>query len=495
MHEVGVRALRLSKAPTNAPLLARADSLGLQLFVDLPVAYVSAPTLGDSLNTIRPLLNRLQQLALRHESIRYVGLAQGANTTNPATCETLQEWTRQIHEESSLRTYYVTPFAASADRCTDATDLTLLDTRGHQRPVAHWQKWTDDQRPVGFGALGTWVTPHAGAGLLVPHSADQQARYLERALTAVADSLASSPPIFVHRWQDQEPPLLNTRRYGLHTASGSPRPAASVLEGVYTGSQRVFAFPSGTAPSAAPHAFVVLGWGLLGLLGGLYARNPYVRETAIRYFAAHGFYRDALQEGRDMNPTVNVLLLLTVGVSVGMIATLCAHLITTQPSTVFVLEALPPSLRQPIASGLAQPLLSGAILGGVTFLLLSAWMIVLSLAAGPQTAFSVSQSLMLVVWPCWPALGGMLLALVAATTPPAPPDLLGLALLLGGIGTLLAVNIRILRDYRAVTQVSAAKTMALLIPSPLLLIVSAMAAIVLSYDLPLPLLWQLAAHT
>ena len=498
LKKAGVQALRLLRLPptgTRQVLFGRADSLDLTLFVDLPVSYTAARALEDSLKAAQPALSRLQQQAQRHESIHAVGLARGANTTSSLACNVLRQWTQRIHDSSSLRTYYVSPFSGSADRCGNSVDLPLLDTRGVNSPLQHRTSWADAAPAPGIGALGTWTAPQAASGLLTPHSAEQQARYLERALRAVTDSVAASPPVFIYRWQDREPPLLNTRRYGLHTRSGTARPAASVVEGFYTGVQRVFAFPSGAPPSTAPHTFVLIGWGLLALLGGLYARNPYVRETAFRYFVAHGFYRDALEKGRGVDSGVNLLLLLTVSVSIGMTTALFAGLIATQPSAVFLLEALPPVLRGPLADALAQPALAGIAIGTLSLLLLGFWTGALILTAHSESPFSAAQGLMLIVWPCWPALGGMLLALMAATAPPVPPTALGLLLLGLGLGALLTVTTRILLDFRAAAGVSLIKTIALLLPSPFVIVVGAAILTVLRYSLPLSLLWQLAVHT
>ncbi len=494
INEAGVRALRLLNVPSTDTVFARADALGLHLLIDLPVAYVPTSSLADSLSEVRPLLSRLRDLSQRYESIRYVGLATNVNSTRAATCDVLQQWTQTIHETSPLRTYYVTPFSSSTDRCAESVDLPLLDTRGVEHPVDRWQSWTD-ATSRGIGALGTWINPKSPPGLQNSHSPEQHARHLERALRSLLDPPPSTPPVFVYRWQDRPTPLLDTRRYGLHPSTGPPRPAGNVMRGFYTGTQRVFAFPKGTPPTAAPHVFVLLGWGLLGLLGVLYARRPFARETAYRYFAAHGFYRDALQKERDVNSTVNILLLTVAALAVGMIASLSAQIIRAQPSTVFILEALPSDLQKPLANGLTAPAMAGLVVGTISFLLLSVWMGFLILAARTKSSFSALQGLMLVVWPCWPALVGMLLALIAATAPPVAADDLGLLLLAGGVGTLATVTSRVLLDYKAVSGLSWARVLPLVLPSPLVLVLGGMVALILSYDLPLSLLWQLAAHS
>ena len=497
MHARGVTAVRLESLPPADTVWARADSLGLHLFVDLPVRAVSASGLDTALRTTRPTLRTLQRLARTHPSIRAVGLGSGIDTSVKTACPPLQAWSQRVHERTpSLQTYYVTPFAAAHDQCRTAVDLILLDTRGRIPPVDRWRRWQSSDGSVGIGALGTWTTPDAPPGLAVPHSPQRQARHLEQALSSLlSPNTANAPPVFVYRWQDAKPVLPPDRRYGLHDDSGTARPAAAVLDGFYTGQQRVFAFPSGTAPSTAPVATILLSWLLVALLGGLYARNPFVRQTVPRYFAAHGFYRDAVQEGRDVGPIENLVLLGGVGLALGIVGTLTAQIAAPQPETALLLEALPSGLRTALATGLTHPSLSGLFVGLLTVLLMLVWNALLVLTAQLEGAFTMAQGLMLVTWPCWPALVGMLIALVAAIQPPVSTGWLGLLLLIGGSGALLAVTARVLRDYWIVSGVSWPWVLLLLLPSPLALTFVGLSGLVTVYDLPVSLLWHLTTRT
>ena len=497
MHARGVTAIRLESLPPADTVWARADSLGMHLFVDLPVRAVSASGLDAALRAARPTLRRLQRLARSHSSIRAVGLGPGLDTSVQAACTPLQAWSQRVHEETpSLQTYYVTPFTAAHDQCRTAVDLALLDTRGREAPVDRWRAWRSSPPPVGIGALGTWTRSEAPPGLTVPHSPHRQARHLERALSSLlAPGTATRPPVFVYRWQDHTSPLPPDRRYGLHDDSGTTRPAAEVLGGFYTGDQRVFAFPSGTAPSTAPVGTILLSWLLVALLGGLYARNPFVRQTVPRYFAAHGFYRDAVQEGRDVGVIENLVLLGGVGLALGIVGTLTAQIAAPQPETALLLEALPPGLRTTLATGLTHPSLSGLFVGLLTVLLMLVWNALLVLTAQLEGPFSMAQGLMLITWPCWPALVGMLIALVAAIQPPVSTGWLGLLLLIGGSGAILAVTVRVLRDYWIVSGLPLYWVLLLLLPSPLALTLLGLGLLDTAYDLPVSLLWHLATRT
>lgn len=493
----GATAVRLSPPLPADTVFARADSLNVKLFVDLPVSYVSASPLRDSLAAADSTRARLLALAQRHPSIHAVGLARYADTTVPSACSALEEMSARVHDRApDLLTYYVTPFTASADQCRDAVDRPLLDLRGHPAPLERWAEWRETGAEVGLAALGTWTAPGADAGLHVPHSPQRQARYLERALGRLLDSTrAAPPPVFVHRWTDDPSPTLSSRRYGLHDADGTRRPAARVVEGFYRGTQRVFAFPSGTAPTDTPVGPLIVGWGLLALLGGLYARNPFVRQTVSRYFAAHGFYRDAVEKGRNVRPTENGILLLSVAVAVGTIGTLAARMAGAPPLTEWIVAALPSPVSTSLAVGLTQPVLTGLVVGAVAFGLLVGWALCLFLAARIGNSLSLAQCVMLVTWPCWPAFLGLPVALVAATHPPFPPQTLGLVLAVGGAVTLLAVTLRTLLDYVAVTGKTALWTPVLLALSPFVLTSLAAGLLVSQYDLPLSLLWHLLTRT
>jgi hypothetical protein len=494
--ETGATAVRVLRLPSDT-VAAQADSLGLQLYVDLSMRYVSAAHLPDTLAAAAPRLERVQQLARRHASITHVGLAHGADTTVPAACEPLRRWTDRIRDgDVSLRTYYVTPFTAAADRCAEAVDQVLLDLRGESAPVEQWRQWQSARSNVGLGAVGTWVRPGAGSGLRVPHSPERQARYLEEVFSRVLDSTQTLPSaVFVSRWRDRAESVLASRRYGLHDATGTPRPAVRVVRGVYTGAQRAFAFPSGMKPSGGPYGLVLVGWGLFALLGGLYAQNVFVRQTVIRYFTAPGFYRDALRDGHDLHPGANGLLLVIVGGALGTVGACAGRLAAFQPETVHVLSALPSELRPVLAASIEHPYASGVLVGGAVLVLILFWMGALVLVARQGAWFSFAQGLVLVVWPCWPALVVLPIALAAGPDSPLTPSLFRVLLLGGGGLTLVYVTGRVLYDYWAVTDLPGWMLIPLSVLSPLVLTMAVLLVLALRYDVSFTYLWHLVTLT
>jgi len=493
IHRVGATAVRLTRPPADT-VATRADSLGLRLYVDLPVEAVPAARLSDRLSRAASTLDRLLSLAARHPSITHVGLVRSADTTVPDACDVLARWTDRVHARPpALQTYYVTPFAPAADRCADAVDQPLVDLRGHPNPLDRWQRWKTQTDSVGIGALGTWVDPDAASGLRVPHSADRQARYLETALSHLLDSARTAPPVvFVERWQD-DAPILSSRHFGLHRADGSARPAARVVRGLYSGTQRAFAFPGGSPP-AASYALVLLGWGLLALLGLAYAGSLFVRQTVVRYFTAPGFYRDALRDGRDLSPGTNGLLLGLVAASLGVATTRAAQLAAAHPDTMHVLAALPRSLRAVLAQGIEHPALAGLVGGTGSLGVLLLWMGALVLAARLETRVSLAQGLVLVTWPCWPVLGALPIALATGPGAPLSPHLFAFIALGGGALALVSVSLRVLFDFWRTTEAPTWTLPPLFALSPLAL-TGIVLLVAIQTGVPFRFLWHLVVHT
>jgi hypothetical protein len=172
-----------------------------------------------------------------------------------------------------------------------------------------------------------------------------------------------------------------------------------------------------------------------------------------------------------------------------------ARLAAASPTTEHVLAALPPGLRGPLAIGVTQPALAGIVVGGLTVGLLAGWTGALVLTARSASPFSVPQALMLVVWPVWVVFPGMILALVTATHPPVSPALLGGGLVVGGIVASLAVVGRVLYDYHRITDVSVPVTLALILPSPPVLVGLTLGVVAVQSQVPLSLLWHLLTKT
>ncbi|WP_456429063.1 hypothetical protein [Rhodocaloribacter sp.] len=466
MRRAGVEAVRTGLV-RDERLLSLADTLGLQLFQELPLDHLPAARLVDTLAFAREALRRTLARARGHPSARHFGLARRSDTSVPEACDFFRALAGM--RPDGVRLYYVSVFVA-ADRCRDAVDFVLLDARDRLPPVADW-------RGRGLATLGAWVNPDGPRGLRNAHAPEAQARFLETHLNALLD--AESPPVavFVHRWRDAapdadagpEPPDPYGRRYGLHDRAGRPRPAFDVTAGIYTGRQRVFAFPPGEAPGPGAPWIVLIGWIVVAMIAGHYARSPRFRFMAPRYFLAHGFYCDAVREGRDVLPMTSALLLLAIAVSVGMTASVVFSAVMDSRAVMPALQWLPGGMRVAVVGLLRQPWLLTLTAGSLYALALATWAGVLAFVARRRRPLAPGQVFMLVVWPRWTLLLLMVAAMVLASRPPSAP----VAAALAGAWLLLTLwaTVRTLLDFARVTRASSGRTLTAALTHPFLLVV------------------------
>ena len=493
IDSIGANAVRLTRLPSDT-VAARAAALGLALYIDLPVHSVSAAQLPRALQRAAPALRRLRHLARRHASVRHVGLAHTTDTAVPRACDVLRHWTQRIRGWTPpMQTYVVTPFSSPARHCQNATDQTLLDVRDHPSPAKPWRALQAHGSPVGIGAVGTWVRPSLPASASGAHTAPAQASFLQQTLSQIWAPDGPPPStLFVFAWQDPTPTEFPDRQYGLHTADGSPRPAASVVRGFYTQTQHVFAFTPGRSPPSTPPLLILLGWALVMGLGLLHAQNLPVRQTLARYFTAPGFYRDALQDGRDRSVGTNALLWAGLSGAVGIVAAQSAHLAAQSRAAGPVLSALPASAASVLAHGLSQPLLAGGVASLLWLLLLGIWGGSLGAAAYTQSSLALPQLLALVAWPCWPLLLAPPLALATGPDAPLSPSLFGAGLLVGTPLLGVVITGRVLYDYWAITHVPAWRLPVLFLLSPPVVGLGGLLAYAAHHALSIPFLWRLA---
>ncbi|PEN13533.1 hypothetical protein CRI94_09475 [Longibacter salinarum] len=480
--ESGITTVRVSAAPwflpgkerSAAAVLAHAESLGVSVALDLPLAYESAAQIDVATDSLGPTLDRIAQLARQHRALVAVGLGKSLDTSVSKTCAALERLAVELRNRApDVARYYISPFRPEEDQCAGAVDGVLLDVRGVENPVERHRAWSaSTDTPVAIGAAGTWVAPDSASGLNIPHSSQAQARWLEMVLnqwipersdafewsepgdTPASDAQAFSelsPTIFVYRWADEKNPL--GRRYGLHAANGDPRPAATVVRGIYRGEQRVFAFPSGSAPSPEAPWAVLFGWFLLIGFALLYARRPLFRRAVGRYFMAHGFYTDSVREGRDTVSLVSWLMLLVVGVATGVIAAVIVDVLAPTMVAERFIDALGPDLGQRLGSYISQPITTGAFVAGGVIVMLLVWSVMIGLAVRNWKTLRTDQVMMLVIWPCWPALLWMGVALVMVSNgTTGSPQTAGILAALGAVSAVWA-TVRVLRDVRVVTRI------------------------------------------
>lgn len=501
MHRAGVRAVRAPVIEDDR-LLTLADSLGMQVFQELPLDQVPVSVLEDTLAAVTRLLDEVLSQALGHPSARHFGLVRSGDTAAPEACAMVAALAQRVrrHGPDGSRAYIVTPFV-EAERCAAAVDFVLLDRFADPDPPETVQRWqaAHPGRSVGLAALGTWVDAGAALGLAVPLSAERQARYLETHLSALqAPVFEELVAVFVHRWRDAaEWPLPlpaaathpDRLRSGLQAADGTPRPALAVVQGFFTGGQTVFAFDAGYPPPPSPPWLVLLGWLIVAAVGSAYASSIRFQRMVPRYFLAHGFYQEAVQQAREIPPVAGGVVFGALCLSAGVVGTVWLDDLSREPALALVAGWLPAPTRGLLLTLLRQPVVLAALLGSLYALSLAVWMSTLTmLARVRQRRLSATQMLTLVTWPRW-----TLLLLLAVALGVREVDS---AWVTWGvpIGYLLVAALavrRTLADYAALVPASPGMLAAAVLVHPLLLLALFAAALVVRYGGHALFVWHL----
>jgi hypothetical protein len=516
MRAMGVQAVRTPLVPDER-LLTLADSLDLQLYQDLPLEALPAAALRDTLAYATRVLRLALDQAQDHPSARHFGLARRSDTSDSTACAVFEQLADvvQEHGPSGSQTYYLSAFV-EADRCASAVDVVLLDGRDAPQPVdllARWRTAHGDlaDAQVGLGALGTWVRPGA-EGLRQAHSPERQARYLETHLTTLwpdttragRDAAGRASIAFVYRWRDldrdrpdptRDPEDAYVQRYGLHTVGGTARPAREVVQGIFTGRQRVFAWPAGTSPVPRAPWIVVLGWGVILLLGLCYAFLPRFRYMVPRFFLAHGFYRESIREGRDVVPWASAVMLVAVALGVGVAGSAVVDVVRQEVAFRVLYRALPPGMQEVGVDLLAQPWMLALLLGCFHALILALWATLLAGVARHYYLLMPGQTMTLVVWPQWPVLVLMLVGMVLPSLPAATALQVILWLAgVAGLGFVYSIG-RTLNDYARVTRVPGLQVFALVLASPLVVLTVIALFTALEMRPTLQFVWHLATRS
>jgi hypothetical protein len=405
MKLMGVNTVRTGLLLDGA-LLSMADSLGLLIYRELPFFGLNAQILTDSLVVSDSLVALLLESGIGHPSAGPIGLTRLSDTSSIKACEAIRTVSSQIREAGAL-SYYVSSFVES-DVCSEDVDFVLLDALDDEHPELLLDRWRSAHRePAGLARVGTHLLPGSEAGSLVVGSLEYQARFLENVFARTKHSGVAV--IFLHRWKDERDitgqiPDPYGRKYGLYNRTGDPRPALYVMRGVYLGTQETFAYDRGQ-PSPRPlHWFALVGWILLSMMAVIYAGSPRFRSIIPRYFFAHGFYRNAVREAREVLPLTSTAILTITGLSIGLIAT---HVISSLRETKLVLHLfsmMNVGMRSSLTLVLDAPFVLAILAGSTALIAMSTWMGIWIMASGRRSPLYPSQALMLAVWPRWQVL-------------------------------------------------------------------------------------------
>jgi len=421
MQLMGISAVRTGLV-FHQGLIRMADSLGLVLYRELPLHGLGPRSLTDSLSRADSLLLALVEQGKGYSSAGPIGLVRNSDTSSPAVCPELQRLTNILHQTGN-QAYYVTNFIES-DACSDAVDFVLIDALDHEHPEQLLERWKKaHQTPVGLARIGTSATPGSEPGSLIKGSPQYQARFLENVFAGLQS--VQSVGMFVHRWKDesrtvQQLPDPYRRNYGLYNRAKDPRPALYVTRGVYLGIQNTFVFERGKPEERPLHWFTLVGWILLSMMAVIYAGSPRFRSIIPRYFFAHGFYRNAVREAREVLPLTSTALLTIMGLSIGLIAT---HVIISLQETrpmLHLFSLMDQGPRTSLTLVLEAPFVLAILMGSMALLSMSIWMGMWMMASGRRSPLYPSQALMLAVWPRWQVLFILPIAMTFESTPGVP---------------------------------------------------------------------------
>ncbi len=468
MHSMGVEAVRTGLV-AEPGLLDLADSLELQLFQELPVEHLSASALIGAVAASQRLLEQSLAISRNHPSARHYGLSRRSDTSDASACTFFSLLSPQVRSIPGAHVYYVSAFPES-DRCRDTVDFVLFDAREGLPPISG---------AAGLATLGLWTRDDAWRGLRNPHSPESQARFLEDHLNALLADTTGLVAVFVHQWRDVVPdeqragperPDPFGRLYGLYDSASNPRPALQVVAGIYSGAQTVFAFPAGVPASSSWPWGIVLGWVAIGLIGIHFARSPGFRFMVPRYFFAHVFYRDAVREGRDVLPDASALLLVVLGICVSIVGGVLANSFRETNAVIHFIQSLGPTAREAVVGVLRSPFMLVVQVGSVYVLGLGLWAMLLTIASRGRGRLTMGQAIMLVVWPRWPLLLLMVIAMTLSRGTPGTSASSAVILLAAWLVASLASIIRTLVDFASVTGSSWRRTIIVGLTDPFIIL-------------------------
>ena len=432
MAGIGVEAVRTGLIDDES-ILDAADSLGLKLFQELPIAYLSASALLDTLHFAQQLLATQIEHSRPHVSARHFGLAIDSDTSVPNACAYFTSLASMVRQLPGGMAYYRSIFVED-DQCAAAVDFVLLDATDTREPGRILDRWAlVHKTPAGLGTLG--IPAVSGAfGLRHPASPESQARHLETQLNLLTGSNAVAT--FVYRWRDRPTPMTPSLHYGLIREDGERRPAYQVVQGIYSGQQRVFAFPLGTSPGAVFPWFVATGWLALGIIALIFQSSTRFRQLLRRYFLAHSFHVESIRIRRELQPSLTAILLLTEALCAGLFLGAVISAVQHHAAFSVLVHKAPEIAQATVAAVLARPWLlistlallhlMGALMAALVRVVCNRWIFLLRFR----------QGIVVSVWARWPV---VLLAIAAMPLPAlSPHSALKTAVVLGLLGVILA---------------------------------------------------------
>ncbi len=427
VRRLGFTIVRVAPG-VSRDLRAWAAQLGVRFYVDLPLSYLTATQLADTLGYVARMADSLK-VSGADSTLAGIGLGSNHATRSTATCDALQQAAQSIRQRLPRTTvYYQTAF--TDDACSPDAGLPLLDLRDSDDAEQRWADWKT-AHPDRRAALLLGRAVYAGEeGLRAGHSPERAARLLETTFNALAADTTQPAFVLLHRWA-----TISEDPYGLLTDDGSDTmplvAAADAVQGIPSSP----ALAAGTVhPNRRADWLRLGGWVVVLMIGLAFSSMLRMRQLTERFFTASGFFREDVRGSRDG------LRLQTAVFATLMLA--CGAFAVTQLLLV---------LNDTAASGYIRHIVGGAIpFGAVTAWLLpialvgAGWIVLLviglafTLLSRGRHSFTMGQALMIQAWPRWPLMLLLIAALVVPSLPTAYVGGVALALLI--VWALIAVG-------------------------------------------------------
>lgn len=471
--EVGFTAVRMPPV-YDQDFFTLADTLGLTLYIELPYSHLPSRSLSRALEASDSLLTMVLNAGAGHRSAGPIGITRLSDTRSSQACDAIEMIAHRIRAAGRMA-YYTTLFA-DGDQCTDRVDFVLVD---RLRPYGDMDQLQEVMRReassqttrMGLAGVGSSVSEGEETGWSVPGSEEAQARFMETALKALLGSQLSH--VFIHRWRDQAEgdtsvPDPWQRSYGLYAIDSEPRPSLQVVRGMLRGFQDTFAFSEGQPDEHERPWFPVMGWIMIGLTALMYAGRPRFRNMIPRYFFAHGFFRNAVREAREVLPLTSTAILTVTGLSIGLIGSFIITGLQDLALTVHWYRLLDESTRASVTAILNVPFVLTVLIGSMTLVSTSVWMGGWMALTGRRARLLPSQALMLASWPRWQVLILLPLAMTLQATAGIP--LWSIILLaVGWVATAIWATIRTTYDLYKIIGVAPGTAVVAWVLHPLVL--------------------------
>jgi hypothetical protein len=304
IKNLGANAVRMANHPPHPYMLNLCDRYGLLAFVELPVSFNPASTLGEAYyeELAGPMLQEMIRRDRTHASVAAWGIGEGFESSSPRARGFVQSMVTLARTLDDRPVYYASVMH-SVDQCTDLVDIAAInlytkDLALFKQRLAAWKSMHPDQ-PVIVSAFGTEVEHDNRNGYTDPLSYEAQvrfflqrfeeirhARYDGAFVRALTDWRADRPALTVSSGD----PRMHTM--GLTSYKREKRLAYDAVRSIFRG-EKFVALPAGSYSSTAPIVFVLGGLVLLIGFAYLYNSDRRFREALNRSrMNSYNFFSD-----------------------------------------------------------------------------------------------------------------------------------------------------------------------------------------------------------